>query len=330
MRVLAAVDKFRGTVTAAQVAAAIGHACWELGHECIERPIADGGEGTLEALGGANRTTRVTDPLGRPVDAQWRMSQGTAVIEMARASGLQLVGGKEANDPINASTIGTGQLIDTALNEGAERIIVCVGGSATTDGGLGALQAISTPARLRAVDFVVACDVRTKFVDAARQFAPQKGASTAQIEFLTNRLQRLTIDYKEKYGVDVSVVEGAGAAGGLAGGLAALGARLQPGFDIVAEELGLEELVGRSDVIVSGEGFVDTESFNGKVVGGMRELALRAGKPFGVICGNIDDEVSGQVTHISLVERFGEDQAFTATATCIERAATALLDQFAR
>ena len=126
---------------------------------------------------------------------------------MARASGLQLVGGKEANDPINASTIGTGQLIDTALNEGAERIIVCVGGSATTDGGLGALQAISTPARLRAVDFVVACDVRTKFVDAARQFAPQKGASTAQIEFLTNRLQRLTIDYKEKYGVDVSVIE---------------------------------------------------------------------------------------------------------------------------
>mgnify|MGYP003346728152 FL=1 len=132
----------------------------------------------------------------------------------------------------------------SALNEGAERIIVCVGGSATTDGGLGALQAISTPARLRAVDFVVACDVRTKFVDAARQFAPQKGASTAQIEFLTNRLQRLTIDYKEKYGVDVSVIEGAGAAGGLAGGLAALGARLQPGFDIVAEELGLEELVG--------------------------------------------------------------------------------------
>ncbi|MEY2939237.1 MAG: hypothetical protein RIS58_224, partial [Actinomycetota bacterium] len=107
MRVLAAVDKFRGTVTAAQVAAAIGHACWELGHECFERPIADGGEGTLEALGGANRTTRVTDPLGQPIDAQWRMSQGTAIIEMARASGLQLVGGKESNDPIAASTVGT-------------------------------------------------------------------------------------------------------------------------------------------------------------------------------------------------------------------------------
>jgi len=326
MRVLAAVDKFRGTVTAAQVAAAIGHACWELGHECIERPIADGGEGTLEALGGANRTTRVTDPLGRPVDAQWRMSQGTAIIEMARASGLQLVGGKESNDPIAASTVGTGQLIDTALNEGAERIIVCVGGSATTDGGLGAVQAISTPARLKAVDFVVACDVRTPFVDAARQFAPQKGASPAQVEFLANRLTRLVDDYRDKFGVDVSVIEGAGAAGGLAGGLAALGARLQPGFDIVAEELGLEELVSRSDVIISGEGFVDAESFNGKVVGGMSELCSRANKPIGVICGNIDAEVSGHIPHVSLVEKFGEHEAFNATATCIERATGALLE----
>jgi glycerate kinase len=327
MRVLAAVDKFRGTVTAAEVAAAIGHACWELGHDCIERPIADGGEGTLEALGGANRTTRVTDPLGRPVEAQWRMSKGTAIIEMARASGLQLVGGKTANDPIAASTVGTGQLIDTALNEGASRIIVCVGGSATTDGGLGAVQAISTPARLKAVDFVVACDVRTAFVDAAQQFAPQKGASAAQVEFLKNRLERLAGDYQDRFGVDVTAIEGAGAAGGLAGGLAALGARLQPGFDIVADELGLEQLVESSDVIITGEGFVDVESFNGKVVGGMAGLAQAAGKKFGVICGNIDPEVTSRVIHVSLVEQFGTDQAFTATATCIERATGALLEQ---
>ena len=330
MRVLAAVDKFRGTVTAAQVASAIGHACWELGHECIERPIADGGEGTLEALGGANRVTRVTDPLGRAVDAQWRMSGGTAIIEMARASGLQLVGGKDFNDPIAASTVGTGQLIDTALNEGAKRIIVCVGGSATTDGGLGAVQAISTPARLKSVDFVVACDVRTRFVDAARQFAPQKGASSAQVEFLANRLTRLADDYHERYGVDVAAIEGAGAAGGLAGGLAALGARLQPGFDIVAEELGLEELVDMCDVVISGEGYVDQESFNGKVVGGMHGLAEGAHKSFGVICGNIDPEVAHRVTHVSLVERFGEDDAFNATATCIERATSVLLGLLGR
>ena len=142
MRVLAAGDKFRGTATAAQVAASIGHACWENGHECIELPIADGGEGTLEVLGGPNRTNRVTNPLGQPVDAQWRLSRDLAVIEMALASGLSLVGGKLHNDVIAASTIGTGELIDTALNDGAKRIIVCVGGSATVDGGLGAIRAI--------------------------------------------------------------------------------------------------------------------------------------------------------------------------------------------
>ena len=326
MRILAAVDKFRGTVTAAQVASAIGAACWELGHECIERPIADGGEGTLEALGGANRTSTVTDPLGRPVEVEWRSSRGTAIIEMARASGLQLVGGKDANDPITASTIGTGQLIDTALNEGAERIIVCVGGSATTDGGLGAVEAITSPARLKAVDFVVACDVRTPFIDAARQFGPQKGASPAQVEFLTNRLVTLVDVYKERFGVDVSKIEGAGAAGGLAGGLAALGARLQPGFDIVSEELGLEDLVAQSDLVISGEGYLDAESFNGKVVGGMFDLAERAGKPFAVICGNADEDAARHVRHVSLVQQFGELDAFTTTATCIEQAARMLIE----
>lgn len=326
MRILAAVDKFRGTVTAAQVASAIGAACWELGHECVERPVADGGEGTLEALGGANRKSTVTDPLGRSVEVEWRSSRGTAIIEMARASGLQLVGGKDVNDPIAASTIGTGQLIDTALNEGAQRIIVCVGGSATTDGGLGAVEAITSPARLKAVDFVVACDVRTPFVEAARQFGPQKGASPAQVEFLTNRLAALVDVYKERFGVDVSVIEGAGAAGGLAGGLAALGARLQPGFDIVSEELGLEDLVEQCDLVISGEGFLDAESFNGKVVGGMFDLAERAGKPFAVICGNVDDDVAGRVRHVSLVRRFGEHEAFTTTATCIEQAARILIE----
>ncbi|MFM7950659.1 MAG: glycerate kinase, partial [Acidimicrobiaceae bacterium] len=141
MKVLAAVDKFRGTATAAQVATAIGHACWQLGHDCIERPLADGGEGTLDALGGANRTTLVTGPLGKPVQAPWRLHRGTAVIEMARASGLMLAGGKQDNDPIAATTTGTGELIDAALDLGAKRIIVCLGGSATTDGGLGAVKA---------------------------------------------------------------------------------------------------------------------------------------------------------------------------------------------
>lgn len=183
MRVLAAVDKFRGTASAAQVASAIGHACWELGVDCVEAPIADGGEGTLDALGGPNRTTRVTDPLGKPVEAQWRLAGDTAVIEMARASGLSLVGGAKKNDVIAASTIGTGQLIDTALNDGAKRIIVCVGGSATVDGGLGAIRAIGTPARLRGTEFIVACDVRALFADAARLFGAQKVLPLCRLNF---------------------------------------------------------------------------------------------------------------------------------------------------
>lgn len=140
MRVLAAVDKFKGTASAAGVAKAIGHACWELGYDCDELALADGGEGTLDILGGANRESVVTGPLGDLVKTQWRFHNGTAVIEMARASGLSLVGGPTKNDAVSASTTGTGELIDKALDLGAERIIVCLGGSATTDGGLGAVR----------------------------------------------------------------------------------------------------------------------------------------------------------------------------------------------
>lgn len=183
MRVLAAVDKFRGTATAAQVAAAIGHACWDLGHECIETPIGDGGEGTLDVLGGANRTTRITNPLGKPVEAQWRFVRDTAIIEMARASGLTLVGGATKNDVIAASTVGTGELIDSALNDGAKKIIVCVGGSATVDGGLGAIKAIKSPARLRGIEFLVACDVQTSFTDAAKLFGAQRAQHLHKLSF---------------------------------------------------------------------------------------------------------------------------------------------------
>ncbi|NBY57676.1 MAG: hypothetical protein EBQ57_05030 [Actinobacteria bacterium] len=188
MRVLAAVDKFRGTATAAEAARAIAAACQTLGIDCVEMPLADGGEGTLQVLGGPNRTSQVEGPLGLPATAQWRLHDDTAVIEMAQASGLQLVGGAAGNDAVLASTVGTGQLINEALALGARRIIVGVGGSATTDGGLGAVQAITQPDRLRDVDFVVACDVHTMFVDAAATFAPQKGASAQQVQFLTARL----------------------------------------------------------------------------------------------------------------------------------------------
>lgn len=325
MKILAAVDKFRGTASAAQVATAIGHACWQLGHDCIERPLADGGEGTLEALGGANRTTLVTGPLGEPVQAQWRLHRGTAIIEMACASGLLLAGGKEKNDPVAATTTGTGELIDAALDLGASRIIVCLGGSATTDGGLGAVKAIQTPARLKGVEFVVACDVTTPFADAAKVFGAQKGASSAQVQFLTTRLERLVQVYKETYGVDISSLAGAGAAGGLAGGLAALGAKLVPGFDLVAEEVELDELLADVNLIITGEGFMDSESFAGKVVGSMAELAVERKIPIAAICGDIHPDVQSRINSISLVETFGRDEAMSQPLTCIEQAALQIL-----
>ena len=325
MKVLAAVDKFRGTATAAQVATAIGHACWQLGHDCVERPLADGGEGTLDALGGANRTTLVTGPLGKPVQAPWRLHRGTAVIEMACASGLLLAGGKEKNDPIAATTTGTGELIDAALDLGAKRIIVCLGGSATTDGGLGAVKAIQTPARLKGVEFVVACDVTTQFTNAAKVFGPQKGASPAQVQFLTTRLEKLVQVYQQNYGVDVSEISGAGAAGGLAGGLAALGAQLVPGFDLVAEEVELDVLLSDIDMVITGEGFMDSESFAGKVVGSMAELASERKIQIAAICGEIHPDVRSHINSVSLVETFGRDEAFDRPLHCIEHAALKIL-----
>jgi glycerate kinase len=328
MRVLAAVDKFRGTATATQVASAIGHACWELGLDCVEAPIADGGEGTLDALGGPNRTTRVTDPLGKPVEAQWRLAGDTAVIEMARASGLSLVGGAKKNDVIAASTIGTGQLIDSALNDGAKRIIVCVGGSATVDGGLGAIRAIGTPARLRGTEFIVACDVRALFTDAARLFGAQKGATPVQIEFLSGRLEQLQQSYLRDYGIDVSLLIGGGAAGGLAGGLGALGASLVPGFDVVADEVGLHEQFAQCDLIITGEGYLDNESFDGKVVGGVQQLAQQFNKPVVVICGGADVDAQQRIDSFSLIENFGEAEAFSQPLMCIEKAASEILTRF--
>jgi glycerate kinase len=330
--VLAALDKFRGTATAAEAVAAIGHACWELGIDVDEVPLSDGGEGLLDVLGGPNRTDRVTGPLGTPVDAAWRLSGNSAVIEMSRASGLLLAGGPERNDPLRASTIGTGELIDRALDLGARRIVVGLGGSATTDGGLGAIDAIRVPARLRAVELRVACDVRTRFVDAAAVFAPQKGASPAQVALLTRRLEELAIRYRDRYGVDVRDLEGGGAAGGLAGGLAALGGELMSGFELVADEVDLHDRIDTADLVVTGEGHLDAQSLDGKVVGGVCELAAGAGIPAAVVAGDADEDVSAALTTagvrvVTLVERFGAQRARAETKMCIEAAARELLSR---
>jgi glycerate 2-kinase len=325
MKVVAAVDKFRGTATAAEAAAAIGHACWELGHDCDEVPLADGGEGLLDVLGGPNRSTIVTGPLGDPIEAQWRLHRDTAVIEMARASGLALAGGAAGNDPMGASTTGVGELIDQALVAGAKRIIVGLGGSATTDGGLGAIRALHAPTRLRGVELLVACDVTTTFVDAARVFAPQKGATEAHVAMLTGRLERLAQLYADEYGTDVRELAGSGAAGGLAGGLAALGGTIVGGFDLVADEVGLYDRLEGADLVITGEGHLDEQSFAGKVVGGVAELAAEQGVPVEVVVGDADPEVRNRLPTVTLVELFGLERAQREPLWCIEQAALSRL-----
>jgi glycerate kinase len=330
VRVVAAPDSFRGTASARAVAAAVGRVAWEHGWDCDEVPVSDGGEGFLDALGGPNRTTTVTGPLGDTVEAGWRLDGRRAVIEMAQASGLLLVGGAEGNDPVAASTYGTGELITAAVDSGARRVLVGVGGSATTDGGLGALRALHPTPRLKGVELVVACDVRTRFVDAADVFAPQKGASPAQVELLRRRLERLAQVYAEEYGVDVLRLDGAGAAGGLAGGLAAVGGRLVEGFEVVADEVELWERVEGADLVVTGEGFLDEQSFEGKVVGGVLALAEEAGVPVVAVAGEVLEEAAGRIEAVSLVERFGAEKATGQTIRCVEEVVAELLERVSR
>ena len=327
MLVAAAPDTFRGRATAADVARAVARAAAACGASCDEVPVADGGEGTLEALGGAVRVTTVTGPLGDRVAAEWRMHpDGTAVVEMARASGLNLVGGPEGNDALRASTAGTGELVAAALDAGARRVVVGAGGSASTDGGLAALTALSRRRVHAGVELVVACDVETLFVDAAEVFGPRKGATPAQVALLRRRLERLAQIYLRDYGVDVRDQPGSGAAGGLAGGLAAAGAVLVPGFDLVADALSLPERVAAADLVVTGEGTLDAESFEGKPVGGVVHLAVAAGVPVLVVAGEVVaaelPALPSSVSVVSLVARFGAARARTDPTGCVEEVVT--------
>jgi len=320
MHVVAAPDKFKGTATAYEICAAIAKAVEAAGSTCVQVPMADGGDGTLDALGGPNRTSLVTGPLGSSVEAQWRLDRGVAVIEMARSSGLVIAGGPDENDPLGATTAGVGELLGEAVDAGARKVIVGVGGSATTDGGLGALEALGSKARVAGVEIIVACDVRTRFVDAATVFGPQKGASPAQVSMLSGRLTALAANYRQQYGVDVASLDRSGAAGGLAGGLAAVGAQLVDGFDIVASELGLDEAIAKADLVVTGEGFIDNESFDGKVVGGVAELAFARDVPVIAVAGQVFDDVHGRIDAISLADQFGLERALSEPTSCVAEA----------
>ena len=322
--VLCCPDKFRGTLTAREAAAALAAGVRRAGRGAIELPLADGGEGTLDVLcpeATQRRTARVTGPLGDPVDAEWGLRDGTAVVEMARASGLALV---QANDPLAATTRGTGELILEAFSAGARRIVVAVGGSATTDGGLGALEALDFD--LRGAEVEVACDVTTRFVDAARIFGPQKGANAGDVEVLEERLERLAERYLTETGRDVRVLAGGGAAGGLAGGLAALGATLVPGAPLVAGLVGLRARLAETELVLTGEGRLDATSFAGKAVGHVLAEAEATGVDVAVVAGEVvRAEVPAGVRALSLVERAGSARRARAqAATLLSSIATEL------
>jgi glycerate kinase len=191
-----------------------------------------------------------------------------------------------------------------------------MGGSATTDGGQAALRVLEPHSRLRGVELVVACDVTTRFLDAATIFAPQKGASPAEVSLLSRRLARLAQVYEQQYGVDVSDLVGGGAAGGLAGGLAVVGAALVPGFEVVADAVELADRLEGADLVVTGEGFLDEQSFHGKAVGGVVALAAELEVPVLVVAGEaLEDQ---PVKYESLVARCGRERAMTDTLSCIQ------------
>jgi len=365
MRVLVAPDKFKGTLTAAEAARAMS-AGWRRGDpgaEVDEVPVADGGEGTLdalvEALGGRTERIRVTGPLGDPVDAELGLVEGevlTAVVEMARASGLGLIS-EGRRDPMRATTVGTGELILAAARHRPKRMIVCIGGSATNDGGAGVAQALGARLRdeagrdlppgggalrglvsidtsqiareVRDMDIVVATDVENPLTGphgASAVYGPQKGASPEQVSMLDEGLRHLAAVILRDLGLDVRDVPGAGAAGGLGAGLIAfLGARVRPGFDVVAEAVGLAERLEAADVAVTGEGRFDAQSERGKAPAGVLRMAGEAGCRAVLIAGEVADGVLPAAGLVySLAERAGSvEAAISRAAPLLEEAAEA-------
>jgi glycerate kinase len=283
--VLVAPDAFKGTFRASEVAAAIGRGLERGGLGPPDLcPVADGGEGTLEvllpALGGETAGARVRGPYGEPVDAGFALLEGgaTALVELASASGLGL---SERRAPLEADTYGTGELICAAIEHGAQVVLVAAGGSATVDGGAGALEAIAERGGLRGARVVVLCDVRTPWERAAPVFGPQKGASPAGVAELSARLDALAATLpRDPRGVPLT-----GAAGGFAGGLWAHGAVLEPGAPWVLGALDFDARMRASRAVITGEGRLDATSLQGKLVFEIGTRARQGGVPLHAIVG---------------------------------------------
>jgi len=290
VRALLCPASLKGVLSAHAAAAALGRGVRGAGADAVELPLADGGEGTAEALetalGGEWQVARVPDPLGRPVGARWLLlPDGRAVVEAAAAIGLPLLAPEE-RDPFRASSRGLGDLVLAALEAGPESLVVALGGTATVDGGAGlreVLHALPVPT-------VALCDVRTPLRDAARIFGPQKGASPDDVAVLERRLAAM----EELW--PYALLPGAGAAGGLGAAFAALGAELVAGAPTVLDLVDFDERLSGCDLVVTGEGEVDATTVEGKAPGEVASRCAAAGVRCVVFGGRVRFDVPGAET----------------------------------
>ena len=329
MKIVIAPDSFKESLTALEVAEAIEAGLKKVlpDAEYVKVPMADGGEGTVQSLVDATEgrliSAEVCAPLGNKVKAEFGLSGDgrTAIIEMAAASGLHLVP-PEARNPLRTTSYGTGELICAALDEGVEKIIVGIGGSATNDGGAGMLQALGAllldaqhqpigagggclqdlaaidlsglDKRLAGVEIVVACDVDNPLCGekgASAVFGPQKGATAEMVQALDSGLQHFAALAARDLGLDIQSPAGAGAAGGMGGGVLLLpDARLQAGVQIVMEAVKLAEKVQDADLVITGEGRMDAQSVHGKTPIGVAHTAKAFGKPVIAIVGCLRED----------------------------------------
>jgi len=326
-QILFAFDSWKTSATAVELCEAAMSAT-DAQWTARSHPISDGGDGFTEVITTAREVNRwiettVPNALGQACRTRIPLfayqGEVVALVESAQACGLAGVGGAEHNDPLGANTRGVGEMILAARDGGAQRIIIGCGGTASTDGGWGAVELLRHE-DLKQVDLRVAVDVETRFSDAARKFGAQKGAKAEDLIALSQRLSLLAMDYAEAYASPVDRIPGSGAGGGLAGGLAALGAKIIPGFDIMAELTHLDRDLEGLDLLVSGEGRLDATSLEGKA---LISLFDRAAKDLqlAVIAAHID-----QTTAAAFMERYGprisfvDCSAIRGEAHCLDKA----------
>ena len=330
-KIVVASDSFKGSLTSREISTIVAEAVSEVFPDCqtVCLEIADGGEGTIDALcralGGSRIEVSVSDPLGKPVVSEYAIvnvpGEGpTAVIEMSKASGLPLVP-EGLRNPMLTTTFGTGELIQDALGKGCKHFLIGIGGSATNDGGIGMLASLgwrfldsdgnelppvgASLSKIESIDssgknpaldgcsFVTACDVDNPFCGpdgAAFVFAPQKGAGPEEVILLDKGLESFSSVIRKSTGVDVKDIPGAGAAGGLGGALLAfLGARLTPGAEMVLEAIGFDSLAEGADLVITGEGRMDFQTLKGKAPLCVLRHATRLGIPTISLAGIISD-----------------------------------------